>query len=146
MTRYGRFRDFEGMQRRMENRFDTIFDDMRSDVPFNQQEWQPAVDIYETLDDVIVLAEIAGVNKEEVKVEMEKDILKIHGKRPDCSPSGKLKLHQMEIDYGRFQRMIRITIPIDEEAISATYSDGFLRIALPKRRQNRAIDVEVVEE
>ncbi len=146
MTRYGRFRDFEGMQRRMENLFDTIFDDMRSDVPFNQQEWQPAVDIYETLDDVIVLAEIAGVNKEEVKVEMEKDILKIHGKRPDCSPSGKLKLHQMEIDYGRFQRMIRITIPIDEEAISATYSDGFLRIALPKRRQNRAIDVEVVEE
>jgi HSP20 family protein len=142
MTRYGRFGDFEGMQRRMEKLFDNVFDDMR----FSQQEWQPAIDIYETPDEVIVLVEMAGVNKDDIKVEMEKDILRIHGTRPDWSPIGKLKLHQMEIDYGRFLRIIRITLPIEDEGISAKYNDGVLRITLPKRSKNRAVDVEVVQE
>ena len=143
MVRYKDFfgRDFEGIQQRMEKMLDNIFDEMRPTRFSAEQVWKPLVDIYETDEDIVVLVEIAGMSKENINVTMENDLLKISGIRPDYSPSTKMKLHQMEIDYGRFERIVKISIPIDTKNIRAQYKKGFLQIILPKVKQKQSVTI-----
>jgi HSP20 family protein len=143
MVRYKDFfgRDFEGIQQRMEKMLDNIFDEMRPTRFSAEQVWKPLVDIYETDEDIVVLVEIAGMSKENINVTMENDLLKISGVRPDYSPSTKMRLHQMEIDYGRFERIVKISIPIDTKNIRAQYKEGFLQIILPKLKQKQSVTI-----
>lgn len=143
MVKYKDFwgRDFEGIQQRMENMLDNIFDEMRPTRFSAEQVWKPLVDIYETDENIVVLVEIAGMSKENINVTIENDLLKISGIRPDYSPSTKMKLHQMEIDYGRFERIVKISIPIDTKNIRAQYKEGFLQIILPKVKQKQSVTI-----
>ena len=143
MVRYKHFlgRDFEGIQQRMEKMLDNIFDEMRPTMFSAEKVWKPPVDIYETAEEVIVLVEIAGMSKENITVTMENDLLKISGTRPDYSPSAKKRLHQMEIDYGKFERFIKISIPINTNNVSAKYKEGFLQITLPKKRLKHSVAI-----
>lgn len=139
-------RDFEGIQQRMEKMLDNIFDEMRPTMFSAEQTWKPPVDIYETAGEIVVLVEIAGMKKKDINVTMENDLLKISGARPDFSPSTKMKLHQMEIDYGKFQRIVKISLPIDMHNISAQYKEGFLQITLPKIKLERSVVIEASSE
>ena len=103
--------DFENVQQRMEKMLENIFDEMRPTRFAAEKVWKPPVDIYETAEEVIVLVEVAGMNKKDIAVTLDNNILKISGIRPDYSPAAKNKIHQMEIDYGKFERMMKITIP-----------------------------------
>ncbi len=140
MVKYKHFigSDFEGMQQRMEKMLDNVFDEMRPTIFSAEQAWKPPVDIYETPGEIVVLAEIAGMGKKDINVIMENDVLKISGIRPDYSPSAKMKLHQMEIDYGKFQRIVKISLPIDTHNIRAQYREGFLQITLSKKKLTRS--------
>lgn len=148
MIKYRNFigRDFEGIQQRMEKMLDNIFDEMRPTMFSAEQTWKPPVDIYETAGEIVVLVEIAGMKKKDINVTMENDLLKISGARPDFSPSTKMKLHQMEIDYGKFQRIVKISLPIDMHNISAQYKEGFLQITLPKIKLERSVVIEASSE
>jgi HSP20 family protein len=139
-------RDFEGIQQRMEKMLDNIFDEMRPTMFSAEQTWKPPVDIYETAGEIVVLVEIAGMKKKDINVTMENDLLKISGARPDFSPSTKMKLHQMEIDYGKFQRIVKISLPINIHNISAQYKEGFLQITLPKIKLERSVVIEASSE
>ena len=138
--------DFGGIQQRMEKMLDNIFDEMRPTIFSSEHTWKPPVDIYETAEEVIVVVEIAGMKKKNITVTMENDLLKISGIRTDHSPSAKTKLHQMEVDYGKFQRIVKISLPIDTKNISAHYREGFLRITLPKTGLQRSVTIENPEE
>ena len=142
MVRYKIGRDFEGIQQRMEKMLDNIFDEMRPTMFYTEQTWKPPVDIYETAEDIVVLVEIAGMSRKNINVTMENDLLKISGIRPDYSPSTKMRLHQMEIDYGKFQRIVKISLPIDTNNISAKYREGFLQITLPKIKLKQPVVIE----
>ena len=82
------------------------------------------------------------VNENLKVVTLENDLLKISGVRPDFSPSAKMKLHQMEIDYGKFQRIAKISLPIDTDNIGAKYKEGFLQITLPKKKQKPPVIID----
>ena len=142
MVRYKIGRDFEGIQQRMEKMLDNIFDEMRPTMFYAEQTWKPPVDIYETAENIVVLVEIAGMSRNNINVTMENDLLKISGIRPDYSPSTKMRLHQMEIDYGKFQRIVKISLPIDTNNISAKYREGFLQITLPKIKLKQPVVIE----
>jgi len=148
MVRYRNYfgRDFEGVQQSMEKMLDNIFDEMRPTMFSAEQTWKPPVDIYETAEEIVVLVEIAGMKKKDIKVTIEDDLLKISGLRPDYSPSAKMKLHQMEIDYGSFQRIVKIALPIDTENISAKYNEGFLQITLPKKKLKPPVVIDTSPE
>ncbi len=139
-------RDFEGVQQRMENMLDNIFDEMRPTMFSAEQTWKPPVDIYETAEEIVVLVEIAGMKRKDINVTLENDFLKISGVRPDFSPSAKMKLHQMEIAYGRFQRIVKISLPIDTDNISAKYNEGFLQITLPKKKLKPPVVIDTSPE
>jgi HSP20 family molecular chaperone IbpA len=92
--------------------------------------WRPPTDVYETEAEFVIVVEIAGMRGLDISATYDKGLLSVCGTRSD---KGGLKAyHQMEIAYGEFATEVRLPGSIDTEKIEATYSDGFLRVVLPK--------------
>lgn len=101
-------------------------------VQFYPGAWQPAVDVYETEAEVVVVAELAGVGADDMQVLAGHNSLVISGERRNA-PGGRRSYHQMEIPTGPFQRVIPLPASVDPERAEATCRDGLLAVALPKR-------------
>lgn len=129
----GILRGLEDMQDQMERMMEEISQHLsRSFVPGSSSGFAPPMDLYETPEEILILVEMAGMRSEEIQVVMDRGVLKISGVRtnPICDP--KRRVHQMEIDFGRFERRVRIRVPVQEDEIQAVYRDGFLLIRVPK--------------
>ena len=97
--------------------------------------FEPPTDVYETLDQVVVRMEIAGLPSEGLEVALSNDgrVLTVSGRRENPGAGSPRKYYTMEIECGEFSRQVSVPQPIDLEAVSASYSDGFLDVVLPKR-------------
>ncbi len=94
--------------------------------------WIPAIDVYETPVSILVLMELAGVRKNDINVSYQDGFLTVTGERRNLCCDKPVGLHHMEIDTGRFQRKVRIHVPIDSSEIEAVCRHGILKITLPK--------------
>ena len=94
--------------------------------------WRPPLEVYETEGDLIVAAEIAGVVEAQLSVVVEQDLLQIRGERLDDRAGERRSYHETGIARGRFAADIYIPFPIDSDRAEADYSNGLLRIRLPK--------------
>jgi HSP20 family protein len=105
--------------------------------------WQPDIDVFETEAAIVVVAEIAGIRSEDLRVTIDGEELRISGTRRVPERSDLRRLLQMEIAAGPFERRLRIAIPFDRENVSAHLSDGFLTVTLPHRGpQRRQVKLE----
>jgi HSP20 family protein len=128
--------------------------DPRSNDPFSElygefsdrlrgDRWQPDIDVFETEEAIVVLAEIAGIRAEDLRVTVDGEMLRISGVRRVPERSDVKRLLQMEIAAGPFERRLRISLPFDRENVSAHLSDGFLTVTLPRRSpQRRQVKLE----
>jgi HSP20 family protein len=99
--------------------------------------WQPAADVFETRDEVVVRFEVAGVRGEDLRVNVAGSVVRLRGVR-QTPPSAKIdRLQQMEISFGPFEREIVIQTPFDGDAVRARLEDGFLEVRIPKRVPTR---------
>jgi len=107
--------------------------------------WEPAMDVFDTDTEFVVIMDIAGMDRKEISVFTDGNILRISGVRKDIIPSGKKQFHSLEIQVGPFQRLIGIPVPVDPESVSTHYNNGLLEIRLKKRFDKpeiRKIDIE----
>lgn len=104
-----------------------------------REAWGPPTDVIEAGDAVYVRVEIAGMGDEELSVTLDPPFLLIQGSRP--SPKEEGMIQQLEIGYGRFQRGIKLPVPVELEGTKATYKDGILEVKLPKA-SSRQIEVK----
>jgi HSP20 family protein len=107
--------------------------------------FRPAVDVYRTEDPptVTVVLELAGVDPEETELALAEGVLVVRGVRR--RQRGEQRVVHMEIDYGRFERQITISDPVDAEAAQATYARGLLIVTLPiaEQRPSRPFRVQI---
>jgi len=89
-----------------------------------------------------VRVEISGVRGEDLRVNVDGDLLRVSGVRRVPVEGGVRRLHQMEIAFGPFERAIRIAVPFDRQRVSAHLEDGFLEVKLPKQSPRREVEVE----
>lgn len=97
-----------------------------------QRLWKPQVDVCETADEVIVLAELAGVVLEDLHVEVSRRRFKIKGRREHGRPTREGRYHIAEIAFGAFERSFNLPAPVDTETVKARYTDGLLTIRMKK--------------
>lgn len=121
---------------------DEMFRLSNTRVTFFQREWRPQVDIYEGDDGIFVLVEIAGVEKDDLSVELQSRILKISGKRELPHTENK-KFLLAEIPRGYFERRITFSDPIDVESVKATYINGLLKIWMEKLSPEKARKIPI---
>ena len=93
--------------------------------------WQPPIDVYETDEKIIVLAEISGMREEDFSITIDQNILSIYGVRYLSVEEGSA-IHQIEILYGEFFSEVEIPLPINTELIEASYQKGLLKIVIDK--------------
>ncbi|NQS72152.1 MAG: Hsp20/alpha crystallin family protein [Desulfobulbaceae bacterium] len=96
----------------------------------NETYYAPQVDIYETEKEVIVVADMPGVQPEGVDLSLEDNILTIQGRRKEVAHSGRMVLEEYE--PGHYLRRFTVAETIDQEGIEASLADGVLRVRLPK--------------
>lgn len=94
--------------------------------------WAPPVDIYETAEDVVIRAEIPGVEEKDVRIEMSENYITIQGRRPLKSGCGRYL--RVERSYGPFQRTFRLPVIVKKEEVHAEYRFGELMIVVKKQK------------
>ena len=102
--------------------------------------WTPPTDLYETEDSLIVQVEIPGVRQSDFSVSLFERRLIIGGMRADPGPMRR-SYHQMEIHFGEFRTEVELPLSVDDSQVDAEYSEGLLRVTMPKLKAQR-IDVQ----
>lgn len=107
--------------------------------------WIPPVDVTEDHEQVRVMAELPGVRPDDVKIQLENNVLTIRGEKVQESGSDQARVQRFERSYGAFERAFTVPSTVDAERITATYEHGVLTVTLPKveRAKPRAIEVKV---
>jgi HSP20 family protein len=124
--------------------FEDAFTRMLSE-PHANRPWSPAVDIYETENELVLKADLPDVDQKDIDVRVENQTLSIAGERKfERNESGK-GYHRIERSYGSFVRSFAVPNAFDTETISAEYKNGVLTVTLPKKEtaKPRQVKVEV---
>jgi len=138
------FRDLTSIQERMNQIFEDALSRSRGrDEGLRTGMWTPAVDIYEKNDSVVVKAEIPGVEKDQISVEVKDGILTLRGERKFERDVKEESYHRIERSYGTFLRSFSLPVSVDQEKVKATFRDGVLEVELPKKEQAKPKQVKV---
>ncbi len=105
--------------------------------------WAPLLDVEETQDEVTVRAELPGLKKEEIKLQVEGDLLVLSGERKQESESKGKTIHRLERVYGQFQRAVQLPSEVDGSRATAAYESGVLTIRLPKREEAKPKEISI---
>jgi HSP20 family protein len=105
--------------------------------------WAPAVDIFEKGDDLVIRAEIPGVDKDDVDISVRNNSLTLRGERKREQEIDDRKAYRLERSYGSFVRSFTLPRSVDSTRISAKYSDGVLDIHLPKSEEAKPKKIEI---
>ena len=143
VVRWDPFRDLNMLQDRMNRLFDDA--GRYRDEPSATTTWSPAVDIFETEGEIVVKAELPGMERKDITLNLEKNVLTLKGERRFEKETKDENYHRIERSYGGFSRAFSIPATVDEEKIRADYKDGVLKIALPKKEQAKPKQIRIAE-
>ena len=101
------------------------------------QEWMPTVDVSETEDQLLIKAELPGLDAKDVSVSLSGDMLTIKGKKEHEEEKKDEYFHRSERYYGSFQRTFRLPAKVKPEEVDATFKKGVLQIALRKTEESK---------
>ncbi len=135
--------DLEQLGSQIEKSLDSMFQSLSPRFTLSEPVWKPLMDIYETPEEIIVLADIAGVEKENLELEISSKAVRIHGRREEAWRLDDATYRLAEIQYGKFERTLYLPAPIDTEIVSASYIGGFLKVRLAKVPMGRVHTIPI---
>jgi HSP20 family protein len=143
LVKYNPLRELRTMQEQM-NRLlnvswnhDVAGEDMKDGI------WQPAVDIYETADSIVIKAELPDVDQKDIDVRIEDSTLTLRGERRHEDEVKKENYHRIERYFGTFQRSFSLPATIDQEKVVAACDKGVLTITLPKKEETKPKQINI---
>lgn len=105
--------------------------------------WAPAVDVLEDKDNLVVRAELPGMQKDEIEISLHQGNLIISGERKSETRGAEAEASRAERYFGRFQRAFELPKPVDANRVTATYKDGILTVTLPKTEESKPKQITV---
>jgi HSP20 family protein len=142
IARFDPFRDLADIEAEIGRAFDSYFGP-RPGVAAAERTWSPAIDVYETHDDLVVAVELPGVREKDVRVTMTGDILNVSGRRGSVAEAREESYHRIERWSGTFERAVKLPLPVLADRIRASYKDGVLEIRLPKLPAPRPREIKI---
>jgi len=143
MATLDRWEPFRGKS--PESQMNRLFGDFlgRAFQEQNLTSWAPAVDIYEGEHELVVKADLPGINPEELDIRVENNILTIRGERKFEKKVDEKNYLRVERAYGSFARSFSLANTVNTEAIKANYKDGVLTLSIPKREEAKPKQIKV---
>jgi HSP20 family protein len=129
----------------LQEQINRIFGDVArtSHEESNLTPWAPAVDIYETENELVVKADLPDVNPQDLDIRVENNILTIRGERKFEAKAHEDNYLRIERSYGSFSRSFSLANSVNSDAIKADYHDGVLTLSLPKREEAKPKQIRV---
>lgn len=135
--------ELTGFQREMNKLFDNFFRPGWQDEETSLSVWAPAVDIAEHEDAYRVNVELPGVEKNDVSITLESNILTIRGTKKQEKEEKGREYHRVERSYGSFHRSFTLPTSVKADKIDAVFKDGILSVSLPKAEEAKPKQIEV---
>lgn len=138
------FRDLIALQEKLNRLFEDAIARFRYSGEGGEADaWSPPVDIYETDREIVLSAELPGLSKSEIDVQIVDNQLTIQGQRKLEKDLEEENYHRIERSYGRFHRNFTLPVSVLKERISAVYDRGVLQVTLPKADITRPVNLRV---
>lgn len=147
LVKWEPFREMAGLHGRLNRMFpDSFFGRMGSLLEDSTvvRNWAPVVDIYETENEVVLKAELPGMEKKDIHLEVRDHTLTLSGERKHEKEEKEENFHRVERSYGKFYRSFSLPSTVDTEKVKANMKEGVLEIKLPKveEAKPKAIEIE----
>lgn len=143
IVRYDPFRDLRTLQEEVNRLFSTNLTRAFGDEGIGRGAWAPSVDIYENKDQIVLEAELPGMKQEDFDLSIENNVITLRGERKFEKTDETDNYHRVERSYGSFTRSFTLPQTVSAEGATADYSNGVLRVTLPKREETKARRIEV---
>ena len=141
MTRWEPFRGLNTLQEQVNRLFEDRF--ARSRGQAELASWAPAVDIYETENELVVKADLPEVQEKDIDVRVENNTLTIRGERKFSDELHEDNYLRVERAYGTFTRSFSLPNTVNTEAIKAEYRNGVLSVRMPKREETKPKQIKI---
>lgn len=143
IVRYDPFRDLRTLQEEVNRLFTGNIARGFDDEGIARGAWSPSVDIYENKDHIVLEAELPGMKREDFDLSVENNVITLRGERHFEKSDESDNYHRVERAYGSFTRSFTLPNTVTAEGATAEYSNGVLRVTLPKREETKARRIEI---
>ena len=143
IVRYDPFRDLRSLQDEVNRLFTSNLTRSFDDEGIARGAWSPSVDIYENKDQIVLEAELPGMNREDFDLSVENNVITLRGERHFEKKDDSDNYHRVERAYGSFTRSFTLPQTVAAEGANAEYRNGVLRVTLPKKEETKARRIEV---
>jgi HSP20 family protein len=143
LVKYNPLRELRSMQEQMNRLLNVSWNHDISGEDMKDGIWQPAVDIYETADSIIIKAELPDVDQNDIDVRIEENTLTLKGERRHEDEVKKENYHRIERYFGTFQRSFSLPTTVDQENVAAICEKGILTITLPKKEETKPKQINI---
>ncbi len=144
LIRWNPMREMFNLRRQMDHFFDDAFNPMiRDDAKLSLWDWHPVVDVYDNDDKIVIKAELPGIDKKNISIDVKDGVLTLRGERTYDNEVKEEKYYRKERSFGRFERTFQLPVDVDPEKISADYKDGILNIDIPKPEEQKPKQIAV---
>ena len=138
LIKWDPFRDFNTFTERFGN-----FPNRYFNAPVSTTAWNPSVDIFENDNEVVVKAELPGMEAKDIDVKLENNVLTLRGERHFEKEAKEENYHRIEREYGSFSRAFSLPVSVNAEKVTAEYKDGVLKIVLPKKEEIKPKPIKI---
>jgi HSP20 family protein len=144
LIRWQPFQEMETLRRQM----DRMFDDISGANGIQQVSWQPAIELQDTQDKVILRAEIPGIEGKDLDVRVTREAVAISGEHRYEKKAEEKGFFRSEFRYGKFQRVIPLPVAVQNDRVQADFTNGILTLTLPKvvAAKNRVVKLNLAEQ
>jgi HSP20 family protein len=134
-----------GSVTRWDSEVNRLFDSFlgRPAVTNGERMWTPALDMYETKDEIVLNFEMPGVREKDVTLSITGDVLTLKGERTFDRDVKDESCHHVERVFGKFERSVQLPMAVQAEKVQATYRDGMLEVKLPKAEEVKPRDIKI---
>ena len=144
LVRWNPWREMNTLQNRINHLFsDSFFQPSRSDDDMSLGAWHPVVDMYDEDDRIVIKAELPGLDKKDIAVDVKDRVLTISGERNYDNEVKEEKYYRRERAYGKFQRAFSLPADVDSDKIKADFKDGLLKVEVPKPEKQKPKEITV---
>ncbi len=143
IVRWEPLRDLMTTQRGFDRLFKEAFTPFYGEGELSTRTWAPPVDIYETENDIVLKAELPGMDPKDVDVKVEDNTLYLKGERKFEKEVMNENYHRVERSYGSFARSFSLPNSISAEKVKAEFKDGLLTLTLPKREEAKPKTIRI---
>jgi HSP20 family protein len=143
IMRWDPFDERKALRRSMDRLFDDVFATRRPGRGIPALDWEPAVEMFETEQAVVVRAELPNIDPKQVEITVTNDTITLRGQTTHEEEDKSRNYYRSEFRYGEFSRTLPLATEVKSAEAKATYKDGVLEVTLPKSERVKPTSVKV---